>query len=318
MKPVIYNADYLFDENLINFPFLIEIHVTRFLNNNYPQYILKQKINTSNEDNTLISDNHYEILNDSYRIFIDSNEPSVCTLKEIEEDIIKYANFYKLILTSNENILKKIPHAKLFLYGTTWLNKSNDKHTKIYLGEILEDFNGFDIKKENNISFLKSNKPLSLIQKVPGYNLREKIWLLKNKIQHKTYFYYGNVSFNNTFVINDGVLPNDDKLNIFNSKFSIIIENSKEKNYFSEKLIDCLLTRTIPLYWGCPNIDEYFDIDGFIVFKDENHLIDILNDIDIEKIYDLKQKHIENNFIIAKKYAKNFSKRLEEEIKKYI
>ena len=34
--------------------------------------------------------------------------------------------------------------------------------------------------------------------------------------------------------------------------------------YFTEKLLDCFLTRTVPVYWGCPDIYEYFDLDGII------------------------------------------------------
>ena len=41
-------------------------------------------------------------------------------------------------------------------------------------------------------------------------------------------------------------------------KYTIAIENSKEKGYFTEKLTDGLLTKCIVFYWGCPNIFEYF------------------------------------------------------------
>ena len=39
--------------------------------------------------------------------------------------------------------------------------------------------------------------------------------------------------------------------------FSITIENSKSKNYFTEKILDCFACGTIPIYWGCPNIGDY-------------------------------------------------------------
>ena len=43
-----------------------------------------------------------------------------------------------------------------------------------------------------------------------------------------------------------------------NYKFSIVIENSRNINYFSEKLIIPLLCGCTPLYLGCPNIEQYF------------------------------------------------------------
>ncbi len=50
-------------------------------------------------------------------------------------------------------------------------------------------------------------------------------------------------------------------------KYSIIIENSSEDNYFTEKLIDACLLETVPIYWGAPNISKYFDVKGFIICK---------------------------------------------------
>jgi hypothetical protein len=42
-------------------------------------------------------------------------------------------------------------------------------------------------------------------------------------------------------------------------KFSIAIENCVESDYFSEKLTDCILTDTTPIYYGCPNINRFFN-----------------------------------------------------------
>lgn len=307
MNPEIYNAYHLFNENLINFDIPVEIHVNRFYKNDYPQYIIKH---------TPIPQPSYTFNPNTYKVFVDSNEPMVCYMKEKEEDIINFSNFYNLILTSNINILKTVPNSKLFLYGTTWLNKQNKDKT--YLGEVDLNFQGFDLVKTNSISFLKTNKSPKAISIVPGYLLREKIWPLKNSINHDCLFYYSNVGSNNTPIQNNGPLPEDNKLNIFNSKFSIIIENSQEINYFSEKLIDCLLTKTIPIYWGSPNIGDYFNLDGFLVFKDETHFLNKINSINLESYYLDKQVAIENNFIEAKKYALNYSKRLESIIKEYL
>lgn len=39
---------------------------------------------------------------------------------------------------------------------------------------------------------------------------------------------------------------------------SICIENSSQENYFTEKITDCMLGWCLPLYWGCPNIQDFF------------------------------------------------------------
>jgi len=42
-------------------------------------------------------------------------------------------------------------------------------------------------------------------------------------------------------------------------EYSIAIENSNERNYVSEKFIDCVLCNTTPIYNGAPNIKEIYD-----------------------------------------------------------
>jgi hypothetical protein len=41
-------------------------------------------------------------------------------------------------------------------------------------------------------------------------------------------------------------------------KFSIAIENTVEGDYFTEKVTDCLLVNTIPIYYGCKFINNFF------------------------------------------------------------
>lgn len=316
MIPTIYNGEHLLNPKLMDFDRSVEIHVTRFLRNSNPQYKLLQ-YNHNNDNKCLIADSNYVNTSPSFKVYIDSSEPKVCVMKEIESDIILFSSFYDLILTSNENLLKILPNSKLFLYGTTWLNKHIGDRT--YLGYIDDNFDGFSITKDNNISFLITNKSQQAANKIEGYQLRQDIWQLKENINKNTLFYYSNIHLQWRLPTkHDGNLPNDDKLELFKSKFSVIIENSKEKNYFSEKLIDCLLTKTIPIYWGCPNIGDYFDIDGFIIFQDKNDFLNKINSIDLESYYLAKQVVIENNFNKSKKYAINYSKRLETTIKKYL
>ncbi|WP_419910418.1 hypothetical protein [Hoeflea sp.] len=48
-------------------------------------------------------------------------------------------------------------------------------------------------------------------------------------------------------------------------RYSVVIENSREEGYFTEKLVDSLLCDTLPIYWGAPDIDRYFDPDGMLI-----------------------------------------------------
>ncbi len=47
-------------------------------------------------------------------------------------------------------------------------------------------------------------------------------------------------------------------------RYSIALENSIEDHYWTEKLSDCFLAGTVPVYSGAPNLAEYFPEDAFV------------------------------------------------------
>lgn len=47
-------------------------------------------------------------------------------------------------------------------------------------------------------------------------------------------------------------------------RYSLAIENSNSPDYWTEKVADCFLSWTIPLYDGCTNLEDYFRADSFI------------------------------------------------------
>ena len=83
--------------------------------------------------------------------------------------------------------------------------------------------------------------------------------------------------------------------------FHIAAENSQQRNYFTEKIIDCFASKTLPIYYGCPNIGDWFDTDGILTFDDIDDLKSILDRID-EDYYNSKLDAIERNYEIAKKF----------------
>lgn len=75
--------------------------------------------------------------------------------------------------------------------------------------------------------------------------------------------------------------------------FSVAIENGQYETYFTEKLLDCFATGTIPVYLGAPDIENHFNMDGIITLSDE---FDIS-----EEIYYSKLDAIKDNLERAKK-----------------
>ena len=87
-------------------------------------------------------------------------------------------------------------------------------------------------------------------------------------------------------------------------RYSIVVENSNEKNYFTEKILDCFLTGTIPIYWGCPNLDSFFNINGVVIFRTVEELKTLLPTLD-KNLYDSKIDTIKENFERARMYEIN-------------
>lgn len=65
--------------------------------------------------------------------------------------------------------------------------------------------------------------------------------------------------------------------------FSVVIENTREDYWFTEKLIDCLAVGTIPIYWGCPDIGRFVDPRGLLTFSDLDELENILAELSFEQ-----------------------------------
>ena len=74
--------------------------------------------------------------------------------------------------------------------------------------------------------------------------------------------------------------------------FSVAIENGQYETYFTEKLLDCFATGTIPVYLGAPDIGNHFNSDGIINLTEEFEVS--------EEIYYSKMDAIKENLEKAK------------------
>ena len=69
-----------------------------------------------------------------------------------------------------------------------------------------------------------------------------------------------------------GFNPIHDKFDgIFPYKYSIAIENYSCNDYWTEKIADCFLSWTVPIYWGAKNILSYFPEKSIILIDPNNH-----------------------------------------------
>ena len=80
--------------------------------------------------------------------------------------------------------------------------------------------------------------------------------------------------------------------------FSITIENESYSNYYTEKLMDCFATGTVPVYCGTKKILDFFDSDG-IIFLEPNKEQETLETLS-QSLYISKLISIEKNLKIVK------------------
>lgn len=87
---------------------------------------------------------------------------------------------------------------------------------------------------------------------------------------------------NDIDVYGTGYTSLTDKLDILKfCKYHFAIENSSINGYFTEKILDCFLTETYPIYWGAPDIRCFFEPESMILIDHDLDFVDLseyLND----------------------------------------
>lgn len=84
--------------------------------------------------------------------------------------------------------------------------------------------------------------------------------------------------------------------------YSIVIESVRLPGYFSEKLIDCFSQGTVPVYWGDPDVGDFFNLNGIITFHNLDELAAILMNKINYKDYIERTPFVYENLTLARQY----------------
>lgn len=187
-------------------------------------------------------------------------------IPHLYEFVIKNADKFKAIWTHDKELIEKVPNAIELPFGGCWI----------------DDFDWDIHPKNKNFSIIASGK-----QQHPGHRLRHQVIA---------------GSGNNIDVFGGGYNPLEDKIDgLRDYRYHFCIENIKRDYWFTEKLIDCFVTGTIPIYWGCPSIGCFFNTDGMLIFDDITELPELLKQCTPE-YYESKLDILKSNFELAKNY----------------
>ncbi len=190
---------------------------------------------------------------------------------------IKNQNLFSLILTWDDKVLNNCDNARFLPFGHTW-------------------FTSHIINKKHNNKFQVSHLAGKL-QKTYGHGLRHELLARQNEIKIDKVFHHTYGDRNN---IEDARIG---KVDVFaQSQYGVAIENTQHRGYFTEKILDLFLLKTIPVYWGCSNISDFFNPYGMFECSNVDDMIFTLNSFD-ETTYTHHQEAIEENYQTALKYV---------------
>jgi hypothetical protein len=211
-----------------------------------------------------------------YKVLVQIEPP---TIMNLVNQIPQHKDKFDLILAWHPTVLSKCENSELFPFGSCWIDEGD---------------RGLH-EKTKTLSIISSNK-----RQTAGHRLRHEII---------------NSRLTNIDVFGRGYRPIDNKITgLKDYMFSLIIENDNTENWFTEKIIDCLVTGTVPVYWGCNNIGDYFNTNGFIQFKNMEEFKKIIPNLTKETYVNMVP-FIEENYRLCLNYV-DFWGRLSDIIKK--
>jgi hypothetical protein len=199
-------------------------------------------------------------------------------------------NLFSAIFSWGEEILANCPNSLFFPFGTSWLDKPS-------IDRLINQEKTFEV------SFLCGGK-----KRIEGHYLRHRLHERENEITIPKQWHYTlpDYDFNeghHTIAKQDNKPPGFEKQRLWKSMFSICIENSTNKGYHTEKIVDAFLSKTIPIYWGCTNLEELgYDPNGFIYCENEDEIIKEVNKLTPED-YHSRISAMDHNFELAQHHA---------------
>ena len=207
---------------------------------------------------------------------------------------------FDAIFTHDSEILSTFKNAKLYLNGKVWYGRNIEGI--MYEGKkagFSDDGGAKDItisednykRKNKNISMISSHKELC-----PLHVLRKNLALRLKK---------NNSAGVDTFGTFDGSEYCARELPFEFYRYSVVLENYISEFYFTEKILDCFASETIPIYLGATQIDKFFNPDGIIKIsvEDCNNIEEILKQCTPEE-YERRLPAVIENFWRVQEYIK--------------
>tara|TARA_Y100000296_G_scaffold86822_1_gene128025 strand:+ start:1380 stop:2297 length:918 start_codon:yes stop_codon:yes gene_type:complete len=185
--------------------------------------------------------------------------------------ILSAEDKFDFIVTHDETLLSRSEKYLKISTGSSWISENK---AKIY-------------DKTKLLSHIASNKSWA-----PGHKLRH---IITKAIDGKYDVDFWGSAFKE-------FEKQDKYLCLKDYYFSITIMNAKNNNYFTETLVDAFRCGTVPIFWGCENLGEYFNEKGILRFTTPQEFRHIMDNLTKEQYYEMLP-YIRENFEIAKQHT---------------
>jgi hypothetical protein len=244
------------------------------------KYPIDVDIDTDREVNVYIDEFDTTHVRDGEIRIVITDEPLKSTFFHLTEC---YSNSYTRLLTFHESILANNDKAILFHSSGArpWI-----KHYE-------------SPNKAFSVSALVGGKDEP---RMTGYALRHELWYAQWRITTPKDFYLSSHSVWRKVDYKGQKVLGNDKTPLFDSMFHIAIENIPIQDYFTEKILDCFRSYTVPIYVGCKNIEDYFNIDGIIRVNSLDEIVDACNNLTPD-VYEKMKPAMEDNYNRSLKWS---------------
>ncbi|HCT55337.1 MAG TPA: hypothetical protein DF712_23065 [Balneola sp.] len=227
---------------------------------------------------TVFTDNHLhgsfvDMIDSKFKVALLNECPTIH--RHAYDHILRSEDRFDYILTYEQSLLDR---GEKYILNPIGTSRVKDEDAKIY-------------EKTKLVSLIASRNSLTR-----GHRLRHRVAkaIIDDRNPKKVEF-WGRNSYK-TF-------PEGGKAAVLKDyHFDIVIENAKHTNYFTEKIVDNFRTGTVPIYWGCKNIGDFFNEKGIIKFETPAELINILKNLTTDEYRD-KFEYVKENFERAKNWV---------------
>jgi len=227
---------------------------------------------TSGAEGTFYIDEYINLVFDDdistkkYGWLLESQNIKPHVVEDVKKNYLHYVRDFDSIFTHNQELINLHPKFKFAPLQGSWITEP-----KLY-------------EKSMLVSMICSNKSMCA-----GHNHR---LLWAKKLQGKVDFY--GRGFNEIQNKEEGLVD---------YMFSVAIENASYETYFTEKIQDCFATGTIPIYYGAPDIEKFFNPKGIITLNDDFNVDLLTSEMYYDRLDAVKENlEIVKNLLINEDY----------------